>query len=68
MHGRAAQVGVVEGRQGEGERDRVNLAKVCSTTSLTDIKDSKIYRKLGEGIGRTWEVYISTRESFRAGR
>lgn len=51
MHGREAQVGVLEGRQGEGERGRAHLSKDCSTTSLTELKDSKDYRQSGEGIG-----------------
>lgn len=65
MHGREAQVGVLEGRQGEGQG---SLVQNCSMTSLTEIKYSKTYRKSGEGIGRTREVHISTGESFRAGK
>lgn len=44
-------MGILEGRQGEGERDRAHLSKDCSTTSFTEIKDSKAYRKSGVGIG-----------------
>lgn len=45
MHGREAQVSVLEGKQEEGERDRADMFKNCFRTSLIGIKDFKDYKK-----------------------
>lgn len=51
MPDREGWVSVLEGTQGQRERDRAHLSKDCLGTSLTEIKHSKAYRKSGEGIG-----------------